>query len=151
VRKSKYDLDEAELKPYFPLDRMVEAVFDCANQLFGLKFVHKPEISSYHPDVQTYEVYEEINGDDKLVGIFLHDNFMRQYKASGAWMSDYRSQSRTGSDDKSSVVPIICNNNNFAKGAAGIYTYNFFFVYICVYIVMYVYTCIFICICMFVH
>mmetsp|Transcript_16615 Transcript_16615/g.15969 ORF Transcript_16615/g.15969 Transcript_16615/m.15969 type:complete len:733 (-) Transcript_16615:185-2383(-) len=119
VRKSKYDLDEAELKPYFPLDRMVEAVFDCANQLFGLKFVHKPEISSYHPDVQTYEVYEEINGNNKLVGIFLHDNFMRQYKASGAWMSDYRAQSRTGSNDKSSVVPIICNNNNFAKGAAG--------------------------------
>ena len=45
------------------------------------------------------------------------DNFMRQYKQSGAWMSDYRAQSRTGSEDGSSVVPIIVNNNNFAKGS----------------------------------
>lgn len=45
------------------------------------------------------------------------DNFMRQHKQSGAWMSDYRAQSRTGSGDGSSVVPIIVNNNNFAKGS----------------------------------
>ena len=47
----------------------------------------------------------------------LLDNFMRQHKQSGAWMSDYRAQSRTGSADGSSVVPIIVNNNNFAKGS----------------------------------
>jgi Zn-dependent oligopeptidase len=51
---------------------MCEAVFDCANQLFGLRFVHRPDISSYHPDVKTYEVRETVEGKDKLVGIFLH-------------------------------------------------------------------------------
>lgn len=45
------------------------------------------------------------------------DNYMRQHKHSGAWMSDYRAQSRSGSADGSSVIPIICNNNNFAKGS----------------------------------
>jgi peptidyl-dipeptidase Dcp len=75
---------------------MVEAVFDCATQLFGLRFVLLPDVISYHPDVQTYEVRETVNGVDELRGIFLHDNYMRQHKASGAWMSDYRAQSRTG-------------------------------------------------------
>ena len=51
---------------------MCEAVFDCANQLFGLRFVHRPDISSYHPDVKTYEVRETVEGKDMLVGIFLH-------------------------------------------------------------------------------
>ena len=119
VRKAKYDLSKEELMPYFSLDRMVEAVFDCANQLFGLKFVHRPDLVSYHPDVKTYEVRETVNGQDKLVGLFLHDNFLRQHKKSGAWMSDYRCQSRTGSADGSSVTPIIVNNNNFAKASEG--------------------------------
>jgi peptidyl-dipeptidase Dcp len=98
---------------------MVEAVFDCAHQLFGLKFTHRPDLVTYHPDVKTYEVRETVNGQDRFVGLFLHDNFLRQHKKSGAWMSDYRSQSRTGSADGSSVTPIIVNNNNFAKGAEG--------------------------------
>ena len=51
---------------------MCEAVFDCANKLFGLRFVHCPDIVSYHPDVKTYEVRETVDGVDKLVGIFLH-------------------------------------------------------------------------------
>lgn len=58
VRQQTYDLDESEIKPYFPLDRMCEAIFDCAYQLFGLKFQLRPDIASYHPDVQTYEVRE---------------------------------------------------------------------------------------------
>jgi hypothetical protein len=56
VRQKTYSLDESEVKPYFPLDRMCEAIFDCAFQLFGLKFKLREDIASYHPDVQTYEV-----------------------------------------------------------------------------------------------
>lgn len=88
VRNTKYDIDESELKPYFPLHRMVEAVFDCANKLFGLRFVRRQDITAYHPDVDVYEVREAEGG--KLVAIFLHDNFARPHKQSGAWMSDYR-------------------------------------------------------------
>ena len=51
---------------------MTEAIFDCANQLFGLRFTHRPDISTYHPDVKTYEVRETVDGEDKLVGLFLH-------------------------------------------------------------------------------
>ncbi|HET7793338.1 MAG TPA: M3 family metallopeptidase [Rhizobacter sp.] len=117
VRQARYDLDEAAVKPYFPLERMVEAVFDCAQRLFGVRFVARADLPAYHPDVKTYEVRRV--ADDSLVGIFLHDNFARPTKRSGAWMSLYRSQSRNLSVAGEAVLPIVVNNNNFAKGAPG--------------------------------
>jgi peptidyl-dipeptidase Dcp len=109
VRQRTYDLDEAAVKPYFPLERMVEAAFDCANRLFGLTFTPLPDAVAYHPDVRTYRVTD---ADGRTVGHFLHDNFARPSKRSGAWMSVYRSQSK-------GVTPIVVNNNNFAKGSPG--------------------------------
>ena len=117
VRQVRYDLDEATIKPYFPLTRMVEAVFDCAQRLFGLSFVEQPALKAYHPDVKVYEVH---GADDAVIGVFLHDNFARASKRSGAWMSSFRKQSRNGGvADDGRVIPIIVNNNNFAKGAPG--------------------------------
>ncbi|SHN35929.1 M3 family metallopeptidase [Rhizobacter sp. OV335] len=115
VRQARYDLDEAAVKPYFPLDRMVEAAFDCAQRLFGLRFKVRDDIRAYHPDVKVYEVS---GSDGALVGIFLHDNFARPSKRSGAWMGSYRQQTRNviGGGD---VLPIVVNNNNFAKGSPG--------------------------------
>jgi len=122
VRQVRYELDEATVKPYFALHRMVEAAFDCAQRLFGLRFVEQPQIKAYHPDVKVYAVHDAARGegDDSLIGIFLHDNFARTTKRSGAWMSSLRSQSKnTGSAAKAGVTPVILNNNNFAKGAPG--------------------------------
>ena len=113
VRQLRYDLDEATIKPYFSLDRMVEAAFDCAHRLFGVKFIVQPQVAAYHPDVRVHEVRD---GDDTLIGVFLHDNFARASKRSGAWMSAFRFQSRNGA---APVLPVIVNNNNFAKGAPG--------------------------------
>jgi hypothetical protein len=116
VRKVRYDFDEAQVKPYFPLDRMTAAAFDCAARLFGLKFVEQPQVKAYHPDVKVYEVR---GADGALVGVFLHDNFARPAKRSGAWMGSYRDQSRIGGAGSEAVVPIVVNNNNFAKAALG--------------------------------
>ena len=112
VRKARYGFDEAVLKPYFSLDRMLAAAFDTANRLFGLKFVERPEIHAYHPDVRIFEVR---GGDDRLIGVFLSDNFARPTKRGGAWMSAYRNQSRVDGE----TLPIIVNNNNFAKAPPG--------------------------------
>ncbi|UXH76391.1 M3 family metallopeptidase [Roseateles amylovorans] len=112
VRQQRYQLDEAEVKPYFPLDAMVPAMFDCAQRLFGLRFVAQPEVAGYHPDVKVYEVR---GADDALRGLFVQDNFARPTKRSGAWMNALRWQARNGID----ALPIILNNNNFAKGAPG--------------------------------
>ncbi|MBL0125641.1 MAG: M3 family metallopeptidase [Betaproteobacteria bacterium] len=116
VRQVRYDLDDASVKPYFSLDRMVEAAFDCAHRLFGLTFAVKPEVKGYHPDVKVYEVRAS---DDRLIGVFLHDNFARATKRGGAWMSNFRLQSRHRDEPGGSITPIIVNNNNFAKGAPG--------------------------------
>lgn len=111
VRLARYDLDEAEVKPYFPLDAMLAAMFDCAQRLFGLRFVARPDVAGYHQDVRVYEVR---NADDSLRGIFIQDNFARASKRSGAWMNALRWQARNGMD----ALPIILNNNNFAKASS---------------------------------
>jgi peptidyl-dipeptidase Dcp len=113
VRQTRYQLDDAETKPYFELNAMMGAMFDCAGKLFGLSFEEQYGVPMYHPDVRIFEVK---NATGALLGIFLSDNFARATKSGGAWMSAYRSQSRvTGSD----VLPIIANHNNFAKAPAG--------------------------------
>lgn len=115
VRQTRYQLDDAETKPYFELNAMIGAMFDCAGKLFGLKFEEKQGVPMYHPDVRVFEVR---NAGDALIGIFLSDNFARASKSGGAWMSAYRLQSRIGDGD-GEVIPIIANHNNFAKAPAG--------------------------------
>ena len=117
VRQARYELDDAEVKPYFSLDAMVAALFDCAGRLFGLRFVARPEVAGYHPDVRVYEVQD---ADGRQRGLFLQDNFARATKRSGAWMNALRWQARGIVDrDGAGALPIILNNNNFAKGAPG--------------------------------
>jgi peptidyl-dipeptidase Dcp len=114
VRKARYDLDEAEIKPYFVLNNMVQAAFATAGRLFGLTFAERDDLPTYRPDVRVWEVRDEFGSH---VGLFLHDNFARRGKQSGAWSSRYRDQE----DMDELVAPIVVNNNNFARGdvAAG--------------------------------
>jgi peptidyl-dipeptidase Dcp len=115
VRKAKYDFDETLLKPYLSLDSVRTAMFAVSGNLFGLTYTLRPDLPTYHPDVDAYEVR---NKDDQLVSIFLHDNFSRPFKGSGAWMSEYRSQTKNlGGLDAMEGIPIVSNNNNFAKGS----------------------------------
>lgn len=115
VRQRRYALDDAEIKPYFPLERIAEAAFDCAQRLFGLRFVARADIPVYHPDVRAYEVRD---AGDRVVGIFLQDNYARPNKRSGAWMNALRLQARNVAAG-GVQLPVILNNNNFAKGAPG--------------------------------
>ena len=112
VRQARYDLDEAEVKPYFVLDDMVQAAFDTARRLFGLTFTERSGLPVYHPDVRVWEVRDEFGGH---VGLFLHDNFARPGKQSGAWSSRYRDQENMDEP----VAPIVVNNNNFARSDVG--------------------------------
>jgi len=109
VRQQKYALDEAELKPYFVLDNMIEAAFAAARRLFGLRFTARRDCPSYHPDVRAYEVQD---ASGRAIGLFLRDDFARTGKHSGAWMSSYREQQALDGE----ILPIVVNNNNFAKG-----------------------------------
>jgi peptidyl-dipeptidase Dcp len=113
VRAAEFNLDEAEIKPYLPLDRMIEAAFYTATQLFGVTFKERHDVPVYHPDVRAFEV---TGRDGQHVGLFLGDYFARSSKRSGAWMSAYRRQDKL---DCTETRPIIVNVMNFAKGASG--------------------------------
>jgi peptidyl-dipeptidase Dcp len=117
VRERDYAIDDAQVKPYFSLDNMVAAAFDCANRLFGIRFTPRNDLKLYHPDVKAYEVHD---AQGTPVGLFLHDNFARTGKKSGAWMSSYQRQARNGGD----LRPVIVNNNNFAKGAPTLLSFD---------------------------
>ena len=114
-RAELHDLDEAELKPFFQLDRMIEAAFAVAHRLFDLDFAPM-EVEAYHPDVRTWEVTRE----GEHVAIFMGDYFARPSKRSGAWCSAMRSQSRLDGN----VRPIVVNVCNFAKADPALLSYD---------------------------
>ncbi|MFO7921215.1 MAG: M3 family metallopeptidase [Nioella sp.] len=109
-RAAEHELDEAELKPYFQLDNMIAAAFDCAHRLFGLEF-RALDVPLYHGDVRAWEVTR----DGRHMGVFLGDYFARGSKRSGAWCSAMRAQSNLDGE----VRPIVVNVCNFAKPAEG--------------------------------
>jgi peptidyl-dipeptidase Dcp len=109
-RNAEHDLDEAELKPFLQLDRMIEASFACANRLFGLEFA-PVDVPLYHPDARAWEVTR----DGRHMALFVGDYFARGSKRSGAWCSAMRSQKKLGGDTR----PIVLNVCNFAKPAKG--------------------------------
>ena len=111
LRKARFDLDEAEIKPYFQLDKMVEAAFETARRLFGLSFT-PVSVPLYHPDARAWEVKDAKGGH---VGLFIGDYFARGSKHSGAWMTSLRDQEKLAGD----IRPVILNVCNFSKPAAG--------------------------------
>lgn len=87
VRRAEYELDEAEIKAHLPLDRVIEAAFWTAGNLFGLKFSERSDAPVYHGDVRAWDI---TGPGGEPVGLFLGDYFARPSKRSGAWMSAYR-------------------------------------------------------------
>jgi len=117
VRQKNFAIDDAQVKPYFSLDAMLTAMFDCASRLFGVRFKERHGIPLYHSDARLWEV---MDSEGKMIGVFIGDNFARQTKRSGAWMSILRSQSgRNGG-----TPPIVLNNNNFAKGSPTLLSFD---------------------------
>jgi peptidyl-dipeptidase Dcp len=111
-RKRLHDVDEAATKPYLQLDRIVEAAFDTATRLFGLRFKETKDVAAWHPDVRVWDVTDAAG---KHVALFFGDYFARPSKRSGAWMTALREQERL----RGEIRPLVVNVMNFAKGANG--------------------------------
>ncbi|ETA49256.1 M3 family metallopeptidase [Ponticoccus alexandrii] len=109
-RRALHDLDEAELKPYLKLDRMIEAAFACSNRLFGLEF-QALDVPLYHPDCRAWAVTR----DGQHLAVFIGDYFARSSKRSGAWCSTFREQAKR----PVAKTPIVVNVCNFAKPPKG--------------------------------
>jgi peptidyl-dipeptidase Dcp len=112
VRKAKYDLDDAEVKPYFEINNVLEnGVFYAANQLYGITFKERKDIPVYQPDVRVFDV---IDADGKPLALFYCDYFKRDNKQGGAWMSTFVGQSKL-----LGTRPVIYNVGNLPKPAPG--------------------------------
>lgn len=111
LRRARYDFDANELKPYFELEKVVDAAFYTAGRLFGLSFTPRDDVPVYHPDVRVWAVRRE--GRD--IGLFYGDYFARPGKRSGAWMTSFREQHKLDGGQ----LPLIVNTCNFIKPPEG--------------------------------
>lgn len=114
-RAAEHDLDESEVKPFFQLDKMIEAAFACSTRLFGLEF-RALDVPLYHPDARAWEVTRA----GQHVAVFIGDYFARGSKRSGAWCSAIRSQSKWPMEQ----TPVVVNVCNFAKGDPALLSYD---------------------------
>lgn len=111
VRKERFALDEAALKQYFPLDGMVDALFETTNKLYGVTMHERQDIPVYAEGVRVWEVRE---ADGTKIGLFYADWFSRATKSPGAWMNSLRDQSSLRGE-----MPIVVNNQNLPPAAPG--------------------------------
>lgn len=117
VRKERFNLDDAALRPYLELERVVhDGVFKAATLLFGLSFTERHDLTGYHPDVRVFEVFDapEPGEPDEGLGLFLADWYTRESKRGGAWMNSLVNQSHLLGQK-----PVVVNNLNIVKPPAG--------------------------------
>jgi peptidyl-dipeptidase Dcp len=112
LRKARYDFDQAQVAPYFELDRVLQdGVFYAAHELYGLSFKERKDLPVYQPDVRVFEVFD---ADGTPLALFLADYFARDSKQGGAWMNSYVRQSKLFG-----LKPVVSNNLNIAKPQPG--------------------------------
>lgn len=112
ARKVAFDVDEAELRPYLELERVLkDGVFNAASRLYGISFTERPDLVGYHPDTRLFEVFDR---DGSPLGLFIADHYARASKRGGAWMNQLVAQSGL-----LGTKPVVVNNLNIAKPPAG--------------------------------
>ncbi|MFC8921678.1 M3 family metallopeptidase [Cellulosimicrobium sp. NPDC057127] len=117
VRKDRYALDDALLRPYLELEKVVhDGVFRAANLLFGISFTERTDLVGYHPDVRVFEVFdaETLGAPGEGMGLFLADWYTREAKRGGAWMNNLVDQNHLLGQR-----PVVVNNLNIVKPPAG--------------------------------
>ena len=112
VRLAKYDIDTAAMRPYFELERVLrDGIFFSANKLFGISFVERKDLVTYHPEARAFEV---LNEDGSKLGLFIGDFYTRDSKRGGAWMNNLVDQNYLFNQ-----LPVVVNNLNIPKPPAG--------------------------------
>lgn len=114
VKKQKFDLDDAEIRPYFALDNVLKGMFDATEKLYGVKFVPMPDAPKYIEELQVYDVVDAKTGEH--VAVWMCDYFPRDTKRQGAWMEQMQSAGLYG--DGSTKRPIVYNVGNFTRPTA---------------------------------
>ncbi len=105
LKKHLFDLNDEDLRPYFPLQSAIRGIFLHGEKLYGLKFEKTSEVSVYHPEVEVFKVTK----NERPIGLLYLDLFPRENKKSGAWMTNYREQGFDGEEVRRPHVSIVCN------------------------------------------
>ncbi len=121
IRKEKYDLDENEVKQYFPMEQVHQGVFGTVEKLWGLKFKERKDLPTYHPEATAYEVTEK---DGSLVGILYMDFHPRESKRGGAWMTSFSDQKMKDGKRVPPVISIVCNFTKATGDAPALLTFD---------------------------
>ena len=112
MKQEMLNISDDEVKPYFNIDSViVNGVFYAANRAYGLSFVERKDVPTYHPDMKVFEVRDK---DGKMLALFYSDPYRRPTKRGGAWMSAFAKQSNLRKQ-----LPIIYNVTNYAKAPEG--------------------------------
>ena len=109
VRRDRYEVDEQAIRPYFQLDNVIDGAFSVANRLYGVEFIERTDIPTYHPEVRTFEVRD---ADGSHLGVFMVDYFPRPGKRGGAWSRRVRGQ---WVEDGKEIRPVVLNVGNFSR------------------------------------
>jgi len=121
LKKELYDIDDEILKPYFPLEKVEEAIFHLANRLYGLTFIKNDTIPVYHPEVRTFECYGR---DNIFLAIFYTDYHPREGKNGGAWMTSYRDQKKENGKNVRPFISIVANFTGATRTRPSLLTFN---------------------------
>ncbi|QIY84901.1 M3 family metallopeptidase [Chryseobacterium sp. NEB161] len=147
LRKQKFDLNDEELKPYFQLEKVQEAVFGLAGKLFGLEFKEINDIQKYHEDVKTYEIVEVGSGkledgstekgfenlslttdnyqpSTNYKALLYADYHPRKGKRAGAWMTSYKNQYKKNGENSRPHISVVCNFTKPTKDTPSLLTFN---------------------------
>jgi len=122
LREKLYHFSEEDLRPFFPLDRVLKGTFDHFSKLFGLVFTPAPDLPTWHKDVTAYDVTDRDSG--KFIGTFYADFYPRTGKKPGAWMTSYRDQGLFRGKIEGPVVAIVCNFTKPTKDKPSLLTFN---------------------------
>ncbi|WOJ98240.1 oligopeptidase A [Congregibacter brevis] len=106
LRQHQHNISEEEVKPYFPVGRVISGMFEVVGKLFAVSFHAVSDVETYHPDVSFYEIR---NPDGSVRGQFYFDLYARQHKRGGAWMADCQSRMKTESTEQIPVAYMTCN------------------------------------------
>ncbi|MBD5268492.1 MAG: M3 family metallopeptidase [Bacteroides sp.] len=113
VKKAKYDIDEAEVRPYFSLENVLKGLFGAAEKLYGIRMVELPDAPKYMDEVTVYDVQDAASGDH--IAVFMTDFFPRSSKRQGAWMEQLQSAGEF--ENGTMKRPIVYNVGNFTRPA----------------------------------
>ncbi len=121
LKSEKFDYTDEETKPYLQLEKVIDGVFGLAQKLYGLRLQENKDIEVYHPEVSAFEVFDEQN---QFIAVLYLDFFPRESKRSGAWMTDYRSQSNVAGKQVRPHVSLVTNFSKSTETSPSLLTFD---------------------------